>query len=140
MYVSGEAREIWLKSAIQIILNTFTTDNRRNPKIDRAKTELISMISTESEFWMSTSEIQKVSESFVTKIWLLCNFCNLYALSFDEKKISIQSRFSLKFKVHIFWEGHKILRNFHQLFDWQIGQIIGGDFAKFCGLLRIYEL
>ena len=28
-----------------------------------------------------------------------------------------------------------------QLFDWQyIGQIMGGDFAKFCGLLRIYEL
>ena len=26
----------------------------------------------------------------------------------------------------------------HQLFDWQY--IIGGDFAKFCGLLRIYEL
>ena len=23
---------------------------------------------------------------------------------------------------------------------WQIWQIIGGDFAKFCGLLRIYEL
>ena len=88
MYVSGEAREIWLKSAIQIILNTFTTDNRRNPKIDRAKTELISMISTESEFWMSTSEIQKVSESFVTKIWLLCTFCNLYDLSFNEKKKS----------------------------------------------------
>ena len=86
MYVSGEAREIWLKSAIQIILNTFTTDNRRNPKIDRAKTELISMISTESEFWMSTSEIQKVSESFVTKIWLLCTFCNFYDLSFNEKK------------------------------------------------------
>ena len=43
-------------------------------------------------------------------------------------------------KVHIFWEGHKILRNLHQLFDWQnIGQIIGGDFAKFCGVLRIYE-
>jgi hypothetical protein len=33
------------------------------------------------------------------------------------------------------------LQNLHQLFDWQyIGQIIGGDFAKFCGLLRIYEL
>ena len=28
------------------------------------------------------------------------------------------------FKVHIFWEGHKILRNLHQLFDLQyIGQI-----------------
>ena len=35
----------------------------------------------------------------------------------------------------------KFLQNLLQLFDWQyIGQIIGGDFAKFCGLLRIYEL
>ena len=35
-------------------------------------------------------------------------------------------------KVHIFWEGHKILKNLHQLFDWQyVGQIIDGDFAKF---------
>ena len=33
------------------------------------------------------------------------------------------------------------MKNLHQVFDWQyIGQIIGGDFAKFCGLLRIYEL
>ena len=47
----------------------------------------------------------------------------------------------LTLKVHIFWEGHKILQNLHQSFDWQyIGQIIGGDFAKFCGLLRSYEL
>ena len=45
------------------------------------------------------------------------------------------------FKVHIFWEGHKILWNLHQLFDWQyIGQLNGGDFTKFCRLLRIYEL
>ena len=44
-------------------------------------------------------------------------------------------------KVHIFWEGRKILRNLHQLFDWQyIGLIIVGDFTKLCGLLRIYEL
>ena len=44
-------------------------------------------------------------------------------------------------KVHIFWEGNKILQNLHQLFDWKcIGQIIGADFAKFCGLLRTYEL
>ena len=33
------------------------------------------------------------------------------------------------------------MRNLHQLFDWQyIGQIIGRDFAKFCGLIRMYEL
>ena len=33
------------------------------------------------------------------------------------------------------------MRNLHQIFDWQyIGQIIGGDFAKYCGLLRIYQL
>ena len=45
------------------------------------------------------------------------------------------------FKVHIFWEGHKILRNLHRRFDrYYIGQIYGGDFAKICGLLRIYEL
>ena len=44
-------------------------------------------------------------------------------------------------KVHIFWEGHKILRNLHQLFVLSTtSQIIGGDFAKFGGLLRIYEL
>ena len=44
-------------------------------------------------------------------------------------------------KVHIFWEGHKILRNLHRRFVLcSNGQIYGGDFAKFYGLLRIYEL
>ena len=44
-------------------------------------------------------------------------------------------------KVHIFWEGHKILRNLHCRFDrYYIGQIYGGDFTKICGLFRIYEL
>ena len=44
-------------------------------------------------------------------------------------------------KVHIFWEGHKILWYLHQSFViCTASQIIGGDFAKFCGLLRIYEL
>jgi hypothetical protein len=43
-------------------------------------------------------------------------------------------------KVHIFWEGRKILRNLHQLFVLcTASQIIGGYFAKFCGLLTIYE-
>ena len=40
--------------------------------------------------------------------------------------------FVLTFKVHIFWEGHKILRNLHLTFDCMHG--------KLCGLLRIYEL
>ena len=43
----------------------------------------------------------------------------------------------------IFWEGHKILRNLHLTFDWHyIGQGEGWreDFAKYCGLFRIYEL
>ena len=45
------------------------------------------------------------------------------------------------FKVHIFWEGHKFLRNLHRRFVLcNNGQIYDGDFAKFCGLLRIYEL
>ena len=38
-------------------------------------------------------------------------------------------------------EGHKILQNLHQLFVLcTASQIFGGDFVKFCGLLRIYEL
>ena len=59
-----------------------------------------------------------LQKSILTHHWMLCMFG----------------------KVHIFWEGHKILRNL-QPFDWHyIGQIYGGDFTKFCGLLRIYEL
>ena len=45
------------------------------------------------------------------------------------------------FKVHIFWESHKIFRNLHPRFDrYYIGQIYGGDCAKIWSLLRIYEL
>ena len=44
-------------------------------------------------------------------------------------------------KVHTFWEGHKILRNFQLTFDCMYcSQKLGEDFAKFCGILRIYEL
>ena len=44
-------------------------------------------------------------------------------------------------KVHIFWEGHKILWNLLLTVDCMYcGQKKGEDFAKFCGLLRIYEL
>ena len=44
-------------------------------------------------------------------------------------------------KVHILWEGHKILQNLHLTFDHSTySQRLRGDFAKFCGLLRIYEL
>jgi hypothetical protein len=44
-------------------------------------------------------------------------------------------------KVHIFGEGHRILRNLYRRFDrYYIGQIYDGDLAKIYGLLRIYEL
>ena len=42
-------------------------------------------------------------------------------------------------KIHIFWEGHKILRNLHHRFVLCSNSQIY-DFAKFCGLLSIYEL
>ena len=46
----------------------------------------------------------------------------------------------LKF-IPIFWEGHNFLRNLHRRFvPCSNSQIYGGDFAKFCGHLRIYEL
>ena len=38
-------------------------------------------------------------------------------------------------KVHIFWEGYKILQNLHLTFV-----LCSGDFTKFCGLLRQHEL
>ena len=45
-----------------------------------------------------------------------------------ERKLSKRTSVHWHVKVHIFWEGHKILWNLHQL-TWQyIGQIIGGDF------------
>ena len=51
------------------------------------------------------------------------------------------NEFFLTIKVHIFWEDHKFLRNLHRKFVLcSNGQIYGRDFAKFCGLLRIYEL
>ena len=47
-------------------------------------------------------------------------------------------------KVHIFWEGHKFLRNLHCTVDLSHvcsnGQIYAGDFENFCGVLRRYEL
>ena len=43
-------------------------------------------------------------------------------------------------KVHMFWEGHKILRNLHLRFVLcSASQIYSGDFSKFCGLLSIYK-
>ena len=48
----------------------------------------------------------------------------------------------MSFKVHIFWEGHKLLQNFHFRFFvlCRNGQIYDGYFPKFPALLRIYEL
>ena len=47
---------------------------------------------------------------------------------------------SSSIKVHIFWEGYKFLQNLHRRFViCSNGQIYGGDFSKFFGLLRIYE-
>ena len=91
--------------------------------------------------WIRKSQRQRTSKNF----WRLklnnkCIFCTEARAWFCTKLI----------KVHIFWEGHKILQNLRQLFDWQyifilnatkimhsINSTIGGDFAKFCGLLRI---
>ena len=66
------------------------------------------------------------------------HFPLLLGLTVSAPNTTAQFYFS---KVHIFWESHKILRNLHRRFDWHyIGQIYGGGFANFCGLLRIYKL
>mgnify|MGYP007048354000 CR=1 FL=1 len=78
--------------------------------------------------------------SFFFKFCCLLRISELYlALEFSRATI-----FSVKIgknKVHTFWKGHKILRNLHLTFDRHyIGQKKGEDFAKFCGLLRIWTL
>ena len=57
-------------------------------------------------------------------------------------KLVVNERENKKaYKVHIFWEGHKILQNLPFTFDClYCSQNKGEDFAKFFGLLRIYEL
>ena len=70
----------------------------------------------------------------------LCTFNFLYAytflhqvLQYAQSQILVKTRFSGKVR--------KILRNLDRRFDrYYIGQIYSGDFAKICGLLRIYEL
>ena len=55
----------------------------------------------------------------------------------------IQGNFEIliSIKVHIFWEGHKILRNLYLTFNCHYkGQKKGEDYANFSGLLKIYEL
>ena len=75
--------------------------------------------------------------SSCVKILCLQKKASTSSMIVDDMKVLID-------KVHTFWEGHKIWQNFHQLFvlctSTFTSQIIGGDFAKFCGLLRIYEI
>ena len=64
----------------------------------------------------------------------LIYICRLFSFRGYFQKIS-------SVKVHKFWEGIKILQNLHTRFDWHyIRKIYGGDFTKFCYLLRIYVL
>ena len=85
----------------------------------------------------SKKKITKPLAVFIKKIKINRNQKNYY-VKFKDTVVKDNSVFS---KVHIFWEGHKILRNLHRRFVLcSNGQIYGGDFAKFCGLLRIYEL
>ena len=70
------------------------------------------------------------------------NTCTLEASSGSSfAKGHLISKCPFVVKVHIFWEGHKILRNLHLTFVLcSASQKQGGDFAKFYGHLRIYEL
>ena len=50
----------------------------------------------------------------------------------DFSKTKILTQTTQIFKVHIFWEGHKILHNLHLRFDhYYIEQIYSGDFTNF---------
>ena len=70
-------------------------------------------------FWYFQIE-QKTNEIFI-------EISDLASTEVKSKKLG-----HLIYKVLIFWEGHKILRNLHLSFDWHyIGQKWGGDFPNF---------
>ena len=74
--------------------------------------------------------------SWTFKNWII--FLFMYICS--TVIISLVNTQLFKIKLHIFWEGHIMLRNLHLTFDCMYcGQKLGEDFAKLCGLLRIYE-
>ena len=82
-----------------------------------------SSLKNRNEFQISTNFFTFQSESFADLLVLVFFFCKNYQL----------------FKAHIFWEGQKILWNLHLTFVLgSTSQKSGEDFAKFCGLLRIY--
>ena len=69
------------------------------------------------------------------------NLVNIRMLILQSKESRTCKKKGASFKVHIFWEGHKILRNLHLTYVLcSASQKLGEDFAKLYGLLRIYEL
>ena len=43
---------------------------------------------------------------------------NIKRQKVTERRRAFQSLHSVDVKVHVFWEGHKILRNLHRRFEW----------------------
>ena len=73
---------------------------------------------------------------FITQYWPVLKF--LHDPVHIPQRISRSWAMGLFINVHIFWKRHKILRNLLQLFVlWTASQIIGRDFEKCCGLIRI---
>ena len=75
--------------------------------------------------------------------WVCCTLgnCRIEVVSILSIMKIVKIPFVWLCKVHIFWEGHKILRNlYRRLVLCSANQIYGEDFVKFCGFLRIYEL
>ena len=96
-----------------------------------------------------SSKIRLFNKMFSTPCWWTNDFLKRflsshYFLDLSPRKKNIRQVRLLNFwfdKFHTFWEGHKILRNLPLTFDCMYcSQKLGEDFAKFCGLLRIYKL
>ena len=90
--------------------------------------------------WEDPEELKPSLISAITENNLDLKTCNKVVYSYDQRVCNAFIKLLLKFihseKATKFCE----IPTNYLTGSTYIGQIIGGDFAKFCGLLRIYEL
>ena len=123
-YFSDIYRKAWEKKSIGLQVSNVSQLTSEACQTER---------NTENSFLLTWA-----AQTFALLSWSWCPTRNSWWIT---KYIQFHMRSWQVCKVHIFWEGHKILQHLHRRFVLcSASQIYRGDFTKFGGLLRRYEL